>query len=239
MTGSIPDDRPVVIDVASPWKILCIREGLGGRYDHDTIVEMLRQCRGDIDRAFANLLDEESSLSSSASASSSQSSSTSSATSAGTLAKNPMALPAGFKPRLTSSRSSSRTSTASKRSANDDSEDEVRCSTGRRQRGREQKRRILPNVTVGINFGGQDRHDLVSLRLRVNPDTIVEQTAAAALSNDLASEPTDSPEDRPKGGRKLRSRNQLMKARLADVAAAPSVESAEAKVKVKEEEESG
>lgn len=229
----------MVIDVASPWKILCIREGLGGRYDHDTIVEMLRQCRGDIDRAFANLLDEESSLSSSASASSSQSSSTSSATSAGTLAKNPMALPAGFKPRLTSSRSSSRTSTASKRSANDDSEDEVRCSTGRRQRGREQKRRILPNVTVGINFGGQDRHDLVSLRLRVNPDTIVEQTAAAALSNDLASEPTDSPEDRPKGGRKLRSRNQLMKARLADVAAAPSVESAEAKVKVKEEEESG
>jgi hypothetical protein len=239
MTGSIPDDRPVVIDVASPWKILCIREGLGGRYDHDTIVEMLRQCRGDIDRAFANLLDEESSLSSSASASSSQSSSTSSATSAGTLAKNPMALPAGFKPRLTSSRSSSRTSTASKRSANDDSEDEVRCSTGRRQRGREQKRRILPNVTVGINFGGQDRHDLVSLRLRVNPDTIVEQTAAAALSNDLPSEPTDSPKDRPKGGRKLRSRNQLMKARLADVAAAPSVESAEAKVKVKEEEESG
>jgi hypothetical protein len=222
-------DRPVVIDVASPWKISCIQEGLGGRYDHNTIVEMLRQCRGDIDRAFANLLDEESSASSSlsSSASASSQSSASSATSAGTLAKNPVALPAGFKPCLTSSRSSSRHSSASKRSANDDSDDDTGCPA--RQRGREQKRRILPNVTVGINFGGQDKRDLVSLRLRVNPDAIVEPAGAAPAKGPI---PDDQAADQPKGGRKLRARKHPTKACLAGAAAAASAESADVKIKV-------
>lgn len=204
---------PVVLDLetAQPWKISCIQEGLGGQYDHDAIVEMLRRCRGDIDRAFANLLDEESSSASSfvSSANSAASSQTSAATTASTLKQHnsqphghSSALMANFKPRLISSRSSSRHSTASKRSADDsDGEDPIPAV---RQRGREQKRRILPKVTVGINFGDQEKPDLVSLRLRVNSDAMAEQTSPTPSPLEQPEQPKTNPKSVE--GRKLRPR---------------------------------
>lgn len=173
--------------MVSPWKISCIQEGLGGRYDHNTIVEMLRRCRGDIDRAFSNLLDEETSGSSSQS-------SAASAT-ASTVSKSTASVPS-LKPRLPSSRSSSRHSTASKRSADDDSDDDG-GQPGRRTRGREQKRRILPNVTVGIAFRDEEKNDLVSLRLRVNPDAMAEQAKDVPEGADGSD---------PPAGKKLRAR---------------------------------
>lgn len=204
---------PVVFDLetAQPWKISCIQEGLGGQYDHDAIVEMLRRCRGDIDRAFANLLDEESSSASSfvSSANSTASSQTSAATTASTLKQHhsqphghTSALMANFKPRLISSRSSSRHSTASKRSA-DDSDGEGPIPAVR-QRGREQKRRILPKVTVGINFGDQEKPDLVSLRLRVNSNAMAEQISPTP--SPLEQPEQSKPMPKPVEGRKLRPR---------------------------------
>ncbi|KAL2006234.1 hypothetical protein VTN00DRAFT_9888 [Thermoascus crustaceus] len=179
-----------VVDIATPWKISFIQEGLGGRYDYDTIVEMLQQCRGDIERAFSNLLDDVPPASSSQTPSSPTISNAPSST-------VPTALQPGFRSRLqTSSRSSSRHSTASKRSAND-SDDDVRH-PARRNRGREQKRRILPNVTVGIAFRDENENDLVSLRLRVSPDTVAEQansddSTAIGASSDVAAEKVKSP----------------------------------------------
>lgn len=167
-----------VIDIATPWKISFIQEGLGGRYDHDTIVEMLRQCRGDIDRAFANLLDD--------TTSSSNNASPSPATSSGTLSTGPIGHQSGYKPRLPPSRSSSRHSSASKRSANATDDEDVNQYPTRRTRGREQKRRILPNVTVGIAFRDENKNDLVSLRLRVNPDTIAEQANVDSPMKNMA-----------------------------------------------------
>lgn len=145
-----------VVDLASPWKISAIQEGLGGKYDRDAIVEMLQQCRGNIDRAFTNLLGE------------------------GTSAQpaESTASRAIMKSRLqpsSSSRSSSPFSTGSKRSADDSDSEENPRPAVRRSRAREQKRRILPDVTVGIAFR-DDQNDLVSLRLRVSPDAVAEKT---------------------------------------------------------------
>lgn len=222
---------PVVLDLetAQPWKISCIQEGLGGQYDHDAIVEMLRRCRGDIDRAFANLLDEESSSASSfvSSANSAASSQTSAATTA-TIPKqhtsqpNTGALMANFKPRLMSSRSSSRHSTASKRSA-DDSDGEGPISAGRR-RGREQKRRILPKVTVGINLGDQEKPDLVSLRLRVNSNATAKQISPTPSPLEQQEQPKSHPKRAE--GRKLRPRKpRTSAASEADSASTISSES--------------
>ncbi|PLB47220.1 hypothetical protein P170DRAFT_448875 [Aspergillus steynii IBT 23096] len=145
-----------VVDLASPWKISAIQEGLGGKYDRDAIVEMLQQCRGNIDRAFTNLLGE------------------------GTTTQQPAESTsrAIMKSRLqpsSSSRSSSPFSTGSKRSADDSDSEENPRPAVRRSRAREQKRRILPDVTVGIAFR-DDQNDLVSLRLRVSPDAVAEKT---------------------------------------------------------------
>lgn len=159
---------------------------------------MLRQCRGDIDRAFSKLLDEETSASSSQS---SQASAT-----ASTVSKSAASVP-GLKPRLPSSRSSSRHSTASKRSADDDSDDEG-GQRGRRTRGREQKRRILPNVTVGIAFRDEEKNDLVSLRLRVNPDAMAEQAKDIPEGGD-GGDAADGSD--PPAGRKLRARKPKQK----------------------------
>ncbi|EED23001.1 extracellular OTU-like cysteine protease, putative [Talaromyces stipitatus ATCC 10500] len=195
----LPNVKPkaVVIDIESPqaWKISHIQNGLSGQYDQDTIVSMLRRCRGDINRAFARLLDEESS-----STSSFVSSATSAASSQATTASTPeqqqnanelrnetTATPmVNFKPHLMSSRSSSRHSTASKRSA-DDSDDEGSVLSA--QRGREQKRRILPKVTVGINFGDHDQPDMVSLRWRVDSDVVAEQVTATPSSLKQSEQP--------------------------------------------------
>lgn len=171
-------DGPAVIDVASPWKISSIHEALGGRYDQDTIVDVLRQCQGDVDRAFSKLLDEDFS----------------------TPGSSPGMLSPAFKPCLASSRSSSRNSTASKRTANeesDDDDDRASRPCAPSHRGRERKRRILPNVTVGINFGNSNssERDLVSLRLRVSPEAVAEQASsdgAVPASQNTVSSDTNS-----------------------------------------------
>ncbi|KAH8705491.1 hypothetical protein BGW36DRAFT_367670 [Talaromyces proteolyticus] len=221
----------VDLDTASPWKISCIQEGLGGQYDYDTIVEMLRRCRGDIDRAFANLLDEESSTSSFTSSSASATSSQSSVTTLASAMKEerqiPNALQVAFKPHLASSRSSSRHSTASKRSA-DDSDEEFLPNIGKRQRGREQKRRILPKVTVGINIGDQEKPDLVSLRLRVSSETEAEQ---ASPSPTPVTAPASISETQPETtqqlleGRKLRPRKPKKPTSTSRITRSTSTES--------------
>lgn len=135
------------VDMATPWKISVIQEGLGGKYTRETIVDMLQQCRGNIDRAFFNLIDEDGAQT------------------------DTMAPKMPLRQLLHDSRSSSPFSTGSKRSAESDPEEEDPRPANRRARGRgrEQKKRILPDDTVGIAFR-DDQNDLISLRLRVSPD---------------------------------------------------------------------
>ncbi|KAK2810755.1 hypothetical protein FQN49_008515 [Arthroderma sp. PD_2] len=82
-----------------------------------------------------------------------------------------------------SSRSSSRNSTASKRSAgqsDDDDESDSSRPLARRQRGRDRKRRILQDVTLGISDKNDDENsDITSVRPRVSPDAVVEQAEAS------------------------------------------------------------
>ncbi|KAJ9360662.1 hypothetical protein DTO027B9_1056 [Paecilomyces variotii] len=191
-----------VVDMAVPWKISKIQEGLGGKYDRETIVEMLQQCRGDIERAFVKLLDEDTSTDSSVKRSSSPATTVTDASSFQSVVPQPQ-----YKQRLrASSRSSSRHSTSSKRSA-DDSDDEKLTCRPRQTRGREQKRRILPNVTVGINLRDENQNGLVSLRLRVSPDVVAEQadTAEPVTKTDASAEATKKGENK----RNLRPRRRI------------------------------
>lgn len=155
---------PQSVTLAEPWKISAISDALPG-YDSATIREMLKKCRGDIDNAFAKLLDSDTSVSSSPPCSSVAASSASGPSSTSTtLGLSSRTIPAS------SSRSSSRHSTASKRSADDseDEDDKIR-SPIRRGRGRDRKRRILDGVTVGFSVR-HDENGVVSFRLRVDPD---------------------------------------------------------------------
>ncbi|KAE8351525.1 hypothetical protein BDV28DRAFT_158654 [Aspergillus coremiiformis] len=166
---------PTVVDMASPWKISAIQEGLGGKYDRDTIVGMLQQCRGNIDRAFINLLSEDTSA----------------------HPTETSASRAIMKSRLQpSSRSSSPFSTGSKRSADDSELEDNPQPATRRSRTRDQKRRILPDVTVGIAFR-DDQNDLVSLRLRVSPDAVAERAMARETTGPTDSDSFESGTDRP------------------------------------------
>ncbi|KAL4872600.1 hypothetical protein BDV12DRAFT_134353 [Aspergillus spectabilis] len=140
-----------VVSLASPWKISVIQDGLGDKYDRETIIDVLEQCQGNLDNAFMSLLGDDTNT-------------------------HPPEAPASraimksrFQP---SSRSSSPFSTGSKRSADDSDEEENPRPASRRTRVRDQKRRILPDVTVGIAFK-DDKKDLVSLRLRVSPDKVM------------------------------------------------------------------
>ncbi|KAB8257301.1 hypothetical protein BDV32DRAFT_127595 [Aspergillus pseudonomiae] len=162
---------PTVVDMASPWKISAIQEGLGGKYDRDTIVGMLQQCRGNIDRAFENLLGEDTS-----------------AHPAETSASKAI-----MKSRLQqpSSRSSSPFSTGSKRSADESELEDNPQPAMRRNRARDQKRRILPDVTVGIAFR-DDQNDLVSLRLRVSPDAVAGQAVTTETPSQTESDSFES-----------------------------------------------
>ena len=157
--------------MASPWKISAIQEGLGGKYDRDTIVGMLQQCRGNIDRAFENLLGEDTS-----------------AHPAETSASKAI-----MKSRLQqpSSRSSSPFSTGSKRSADESELEDNPQPAMRRNRARDQKRRILPDVTVGIAFR-DDQNDLVSLRLRVSPDAVAGQAVTTETPSQTESDSFES-----------------------------------------------
>ncbi|KAJ6184409.1 hypothetical protein N7519_005710 [Penicillium mononematosum] len=119
--------------------------GLGGRYDRETIVDMLQRCRGDIDRAFAALLDEK--------------------TDVPFDKKAAPGIP--VKPSLQASRSSSPFSTGSKRSA-EDSDDSEDPRPARRTRPR---KRLVSNLTLGVGISFRDEHDeVVSLNLRMNSD---------------------------------------------------------------------
>lgn len=140
-TSSAESDLSV--EVFAPWDIQSIQDGLGGRYDRDTIVDMLQKCRGNIDRAFAALLGEN------------------------TDGPGEKKLGPGpnIKPSLQVSRSSSPFSTGSKRSADDSDDSEDPRPPVRRVRP---KRHIVSNLTfgVGISFC-DDQNEVVSLNLQV------------------------------------------------------------------------
>ncbi|KAM5443994.1 hypothetical protein MferCBS31731_000511 [Microsporum ferrugineum] len=78
-----------------------------------------------------------------------------------------------------SSRSSSRNSTASKRSADhsdDDDDSDGNRPLVRRQRGRDRKRRILQDVTLGLSDrDDNENNDIISVRPRVDPEAVAEQ----------------------------------------------------------------
>ncbi|KAL2796332.1 hypothetical protein BJX66DRAFT_139923 [Aspergillus keveii] len=183
-----PSDSPVV-SMASPWKISVIQEGLGGKYDRETIVGVLEECRGNIDNAFMNLLGED----------------------ANTQPVEATASRAIMKSRFQpSSRSSSPFSTGSKRSADDSDEEENHRPASRRVRAREQKRRILPDVTVGIAFR-DDQNDMVSLRLRVSPEKCVPTPSAEDNKDSPKTSSSVAPETstvNPKKGRRLKLRSK-------------------------------
>ncbi|CAG8901882.1 unnamed protein product [Penicillium nalgiovense] len=144
-SGYLADDAGLAVDLYPPWDIKSIQEGLGGRYDRETIVDMLQRCRGDIDRAFAALLDEK--------------------TDVPFDKKAAPGIP--VKPSLQASRSSSPFSTGSKRSA-EDSDDSEDPRPARRIRP---KKRLVSNLTLGVGISFRDEHDeVVSLNLRMNSD---------------------------------------------------------------------
>ncbi|KAL5341683.1 hypothetical protein BJX70DRAFT_43214 [Aspergillus crustosus] len=137
-----------VVSLASPWKIAVIQDGLGDKYDRETIIDVLEQCRGNLDNAFMTLLGDDNN----------------------TYPPEATASRAIMKSRFQpSSRSSSPFSTGSKRSADDSDEEENPRPASRRTRVRDQKRRILPEFTVGI-APKENGNNLVSIRLRVSPD---------------------------------------------------------------------
>ncbi|KGO63848.1 Ovarian tumor, otubain [Penicillium italicum] len=143
--GYSANDAGLAVDLYPPWDIKSIQEGLGGRYDRETIVNMLQRCRGDIDRAFAALLDEK--------------------TEVPFDKKAAPGVP--IKPSLQASRSSSPFSTGSKRSA-EDSDDSEDPRPARRTRP---KKRLVSNLTLGVGISFRDEHDeVVSLNLRMNSD---------------------------------------------------------------------
>ncbi|KAL4919811.1 hypothetical protein BDW62DRAFT_199529 [Aspergillus aurantiobrunneus] len=177
-----------IVNVASPWKISVIQEGLGGKYDRETIVEVLEQCRGNIDNAFMNLLGDDNAHPPEATASRA-------------------IMKSRFQP---SSRSSSPFSTGSKRSADDSDEEDNPRPVSRRTRIREQKRRILPDVTVGIAFR-DDQNDLVSLRLRVSPDKGASNSSTEDGREQTEPSSSESREESlilPRKGRRLKPRSK-------------------------------
>lgn len=161
-----PTSTVSTADMSPKWKVNAIENALCGKHNRETIVCTLQQCQGNMDNAISNLVD-----------GSSNSSRTESVDSTESVAK------ASLKPLAhTSSRSSSPYSTGSKRSAEDSDSEDTPLVLTRRNRGREQKKRILPDVTVGIATS-DDQNDLVSLRLRVNPNAVVEDAVTSASPN--------------------------------------------------------
>jgi len=153
-SASASKDPDLAVDVFPPWDIQSIQEGLGGRYDRDTIVDMLQKCRGDIDRAFVALLGENPDAA---------------------PEKKPIPGPS-FNSSIQVSRESSPFSTGSKRSAeeSDDSDDPrpaARCVRP--------KRHIVSNLTLGVGISFRDdQNELVSLNLRMKAEADAEKAKA-------------------------------------------------------------
>lgn len=135
-------DSGLAVDVSPPWDIQTIQDAFGGRYDQDTIRDMLQKCRGDIDRAFSALLGE-------------------------TNESDKKVVPGpSFKSSLQVSRSSSPFSTGSKRSADDSDDSEDPRPAVRRGRPR---KRLVSNLTLGVGISFRDdQNEVVSLNLRVS-----------------------------------------------------------------------
>ncbi|KGO43886.1 Ovarian tumor, otubain [Penicillium expansum] len=164
--GYTTNDAGLAVDLYPPWDIKSIQEGLGGRYDRETIVDMLQRCRGDIDRAFAALLDEKTDIPSDK--------------------KAAPGIP--IKPSLQASRSSSPFSTGSKRSA-EDSDDSEDPRPARRTRP---KKRLVSNLTLGVGISFRDEHDeVVSLNLRMNSDAEDGQATDPPLPGNTTPETSD------------------------------------------------
>ncbi|OQE44511.1 hypothetical protein PENCOP_c002G07103 [Penicillium coprophilum] len=172
------NDAGLAVDLYPPWDIKSIQEGLGGRYDRETIVDMLQRCRGDIDRAFAALLDEK--------------------TDVPLDKKAAPGIP--MKPSLQASRSSSPFSTGSKRSA-EDSDDSEDPRPARRTRP---KKRLVSNLTLGVGISFRDEHDeVVSLNLRMNSDTEDGQATDPSLPGNTNPEQSDTDEKKCRRSRRL------------------------------------
>ncbi|KAJ5106886.1 hypothetical protein N7456_003561 [Penicillium angulare] len=179
-TPSLPaNDTDLAVDVYPPWDIQSIQDGLGGRYPRETIVDMLQKCRGDIDRAFAALLEDQHDPE-----------------------RKVIPVPS-LKPSVQASRSSSPFSTGSKRSA-DDSEDSEDPRPAIR-RGRP-KKRLVSNLTLGISIRG-DQNEVVSLNLRMKADAEKAAQAEKAKSDDDSSQSDAGSTNRPRrSGRLSKSR---------------------------------
>jgi hypothetical protein len=135
-------DPGLAVDLSPPWDIQTIQDAFGGRYDQETIRNMLQRCRGDIDRAFSALLGE-------------------------TNENEKKFVPGpSFKSNLQVSRSSSPFSTGSKRSADDSDDSEDSRPAVRRSRP---KKRLVSNLTLGVGISFRDdQNEVVSLNLRVS-----------------------------------------------------------------------
>ncbi|KAJ5496931.1 hypothetical protein N7463_008918 [Penicillium fimorum] len=176
--GGYPNDAGLAVDLYPPWDIKSIQEGLGGRYDRETIVDMLQRCRGDIDRAFAALLDEK--------------------TDVPLDKKAAPGIP--IKPSLQASRSSSPFSTGSKRSA-EDSDDSEDPRPARRTRT---KKRLVSNLTLGVGISFRDEHDeVVSLNLRMNSDAEDGQATDPSLPGNTNPEQSDTAGKKCRRSRRL------------------------------------
>ncbi|KAJ5740188.1 hypothetical protein N7493_000060 [Penicillium malachiteum] len=180
-------DSALALDVFPPWDIQSIQDGLGGRYDRETIVDMLQKCRGDIDRAFSALLGDKND------------------------SEKKSAAPS-LKPRLQASRSSSPFSTGSKRSADDsDDSEDPRPAT---RRGRP-KKRLVSNLTLGVGISFcDDQNEVVSLNLRMKAAAEKASQAAKAQTEETASD-TESKESETNSKKGPRRSGRLSKSRPA------------------------
>ena len=146
----------LAVDVYAPWDIQSIQDAFGGRYNQETIVDMLQKCRGDLDRAFSALLDEKND------------------------GEKKLAPAPSLKPNLHLSRSSSPFSTGSKRSADDDSDDSEDPHPAIR-RGRPRKR-LVSNLTLGVGISFRDdQNEVVSLNLRVRKMSLLLRPASPQM----------------------------------------------------------
>lgn len=169
-----PNDAGLAVDVFPPWDIQSIQEGLGGRYDRDTIVDMLQKCRGDIDRAFAALLD--------------------------AVPEKKSAPGPSFNSSIQVSRESSPFSTGSKRSAEDSEDSDDPRPAVRRVRP---KRHIVSNLTLGVDISFRDnQNELVSLNLHMKAEADAEKARAESGTDDAQESSDQSASNTGKGPRR-------------------------------------